>query len=111
MVKIDTNIFKDISTTPHNVPSQEFLNTDPSFSDIKVIRLKTCSYWIDYVCVFPKVSTILQKQAAFLATDNPIDSLLRSAMNFLDVNDLATVNKILEETSRLHQQQQKENAA
>jgi hypothetical protein len=32
-------------------------------------------------------------------------------MNFLDVNDLATVNKILEETSRLHQQQQKENAA
>lgn len=32
-------------------------------------------------------------------------------MNFLDVNDLATVNKILEETARLHQQQQKEQAA
>ena len=35
----------------------------------------------------------------------------RSAMNFLDVNDLATVNKILEETARLHQQQQKELVA
>jgi hypothetical protein len=45
------------------------------------------------------------RQAAILATDNPIDSLLKSAMNFLDVNDLATVNKILEETARLHQQQ------
>lgn len=55
MVKIDTNIFKDISTTKNNVPSQEYLNTDPSFQDIKVTRLKTCSYWIDYVCMFPKV--------------------------------------------------------
>jgi hypothetical protein len=87
------------------------LNTDPSFQDVKVIRLKSSAYWIDYVCVFPKISTISQRQAALLSTDNPIDSLLRSAMNFLDVNDLATVNKILEETARLHQQQQKEIAA
>jgi hypothetical protein len=102
MVKIDTNIFKDISTTPHNVPSQEFLNTDPSFQNLKVTRLKSSTYWIDYVCVYPKVPAHIQKQAAYLSTDNPIDSLLRSALNFLDVNDLATVNKILEETARLH---------
>lgn len=102
MVKIDTNIFKDISTTKNNVPSQEYLNTDPSFQNIKVTRLKSCAHWIDYVCVFPKVATISLKQAALLSTDNPIDSLLKSAMNFLDVNDLATVNKILEETARLH---------
>ena len=105
MVKIDTNIFKDISTTKNNVPSQDYLNTDFSFQDIKVTRMKSCSYWIDYVCVFPKVPVHSQKQAAILATNNPIDSLMRSAMNFLDVNDLATVNKILEETARLHQQQ------
>lgn len=111
MVKIDTNIFKDISTTKNNVPSQDYLNTDLSFQDIKVTRLKTCSYWIDYVCVFPKIPTHSMKQAALLATDNPVDSLLTSAMNFLDVNDLATVNKILEETARLHQQQTKELAA
>lgn len=103
MVKIDTNIFKDISTTKNNVPSQDYLNTDPSFQDIKVTRLKTCSYWIDYVCVFPKIPNHALKQAAHLSTNNPIDSLLKSAMNFLDVNDLATVNKILEETARLHQ--------
>ncbi len=105
MVKIDTNIFKDISTTKNNVPSQDYLNTDPSFQDIKVTRLKTCSYWIDYVCVFPQIPNHALKQAAYLATNNPVDSLLRSAINFLDVNDLATVNKILEETARLHQQQ------
>ena len=102
MVKIDTNIFKDISTTKNNVPSQEYLNTDPSFQDIKVTRMKTCAYWIDYVCIFPKVPAYSLKQAAMLSTNNFVDSLLRSAINFLDVNDLATVNKILEETARLH---------
>ena len=61
MLKIDTNIFKDISTTKNNVPSQEYLNTDPSFADVKVVRLKSCAYWIDYVCVFPKISTVSQK--------------------------------------------------
>lgn len=103
MVKIDTNIFKDISTTKNNIPSQESLNIDEGFRSIKVIRMKTCAFWIDYCSVMqPKISTHTQKQAAFLSINNPVDSLLRSALNFLDVNDLATVNKILEETARLH---------
>jgi len=55
MVKIDTNIFKDISTTSNNVPSQEFLNTDLGFQTVKVVRMKSSAYWIDYVCVFPKI--------------------------------------------------------
>jgi hypothetical protein len=38
-----------------------------------------------------------------LSTDNPIDNLLRSAINFLDVQDIATVNRIIEETTRTHQ--------
>ena len=50
----------------------------------------------------PNVPVHSEKQAAFLATNNPIDALLKSAINFLDVNDLATVNRILEETARLH---------
>ena len=33
-------------------------------------------------------------------TNNPIDSLLKFSMEFLDVQDLPSVNKILEETSR-----------
>ena len=48
MVKIDTNIFKDISTTKNNIPSQESLNADEGFRSIKVLRLKSCAYWIDY---------------------------------------------------------------
>ncbi len=55
MVKIDTNIFKDISTTKNNIPSQESLNVDEGFKNIKVIRMKSSAYWIDYVCVFPKI--------------------------------------------------------
>ncbi|CDW83349.1 UNKNOWN [Stylonychia lemnae] len=109
MVKIDTNIFKDISTTKNNIPSQDSLNIDEGFRSIKVLRLKSCAYWIDYCGVMqPQIPAHIQKQAAFLSINNPIDSLLRSALNFLDVNDLATVNRILEETARLHQAQQKD---
>ena len=108
MAKIDTNIFRDISTTKGNIPSQESLDHDKSFLTIKVIRLKQASSWLDYVCVYPTIPDYIQKQAAILSTSNPIDSLLRSAMNFLDVNDLATVNRILEESARLHQQSQKQ---
>jgi len=48
MVKIDTNIFKDISTTTNNIPNQESLNSDEGFRSIKVLRLKASAYWIDY---------------------------------------------------------------
>ena len=36
--------------------------------------------------------------------NNPIDSLTASGMNFLDVNDLASVNRINEDNALLHQQ-------
>ena len=55
MAKIDTNIFRDISTTKHNIPSQESLDHDKSFLTIKVIRLKSSSAWIDYINVFPTI--------------------------------------------------------
>lgn len=48
MSKIDTNIFRDISTSSKNIPTQESLNLDFG-SKIKVIRLKSCLSWIDYV--------------------------------------------------------------
>ena len=102
MMRIDTNIFKDISTAKHTVPSQDSLNTDPTLSSLHVLRLKSSASFLDYVCVQPRIPASLQKQAAYLSTNNPVDSLLKSAMNFLDVNDLATVNRILEETARLH---------
>ena len=36
--------------------------------------------------------------------NNPIDSLLVSAINFLDVNDLASVNRVNEDNAIMHQQ-------
>jgi hypothetical protein len=37
--------------------------------------------------------------------DNPIDTLLKTAMAFLDINDLSTISHILEDTANLHQAQ------
>jgi hypothetical protein len=50
MNKIDTNIFRDISTTKTNIPTQESLSYDNSFSDIKVVRIKAVT-WLDYVII------------------------------------------------------------
>lgn len=61
MMKIDTNIFRDISTTKHNIPSEESMHLDAGFNNIKVVRLKSSTYWLDYVCVFPKLNPVIQK--------------------------------------------------
>jgi hypothetical protein len=71
--------------------------------DIKVIRLKSCGYWIDYVCLSPTQSDWDKKQEGILNNNNPIDSLVANGMNLLDANDLSTVSKINEELALLHQ--------
>lgn len=43
-----------------------------------------------------------------LNANNPIDSLLKQAMEFLDVNDLSSISRIVEETSRTHSESQKD---
>lgn len=53
MTRIDTNIIRDISTTPNLVPDDESLAFELRNEAIKVIRLKSCAYWIDYVCMSP----------------------------------------------------------
>jgi hypothetical protein len=45
-----------------------------------------------------------KKQQAILHNNNPSDSLLVSGINFLDVNDLASVNRINEDNAIVHQQ-------
>jgi hypothetical protein len=71
-----------------------------------VVRLKSSATWLDFICLEPEMSDTLKVQQAFL-TQCPVDNLLKCAMDFLDVNDLATVNRNLEETARVHQQTQK----
>jgi hypothetical protein len=102
MTRIDTNIFRDITTTRDRVPNDESLAYELRNSDIKVIRLKSCNYWIDYVCMTPTEPEWHKKQQAILHNNNPSDSLLVSGMNFLDVNDLASVNRINEDNAIVH---------
>ena len=104
MTRIDTNIFRDISTTRNQVPNDESLVYELRNEDLKVIRLKSANYWIDYVCMLPTEQEWHKKQQAILNNNNPIDSLVKSGMNFLDVNDLASVNRINEDNAILHQQ-------
>jgi hypothetical protein len=39
-----------------------------------------------------------------LNCDIPVDSLLKAAFDFLDVNDLATVNRVNEDNSHRHRE-------
>ena len=104
MTRIDTNIFRDISTTKNQVPDDESLSRELRNDDIKVIRLKSASYWVDYISLMPNTPDWLKKQQSLLVTNNPIDTLLRSSLDFLDVNDIASVNRINEDNAILHQQ-------
>ena len=38
-----------------------------------------------------------------MSADSPIDTLLQSGMNFLDVNDIASVCRIIEDNASLHE--------
>lgn len=104
MTRIDTNIFRDVSTTPSMVPDDEGLANELRDEDIKVIRLKPSAYWIDYICMLPTEPDWYKKQCAILYNNNPDDTLTRASMNFLDVSDLASVNRINEDNALLHQQ-------
>jgi hypothetical protein len=53
MARIDTNIFRDVSTTKHTVPSDEAIQFEFKDIDIKIMRLKSAAYWIDYVILTP----------------------------------------------------------
>ena len=53
MSRVDTNIFRDISTARASVPSDQSLAYELRNSDIKVMRLKSAQYWVDYICLTP----------------------------------------------------------
>jgi hypothetical protein len=67
------------------------------------MRLKSAAHWIDYVALTPTQPEWQLKQQASYA-DQTVDSLLKTSMAFLDINDLATINHIIESTANLHQE-------
>jgi hypothetical protein len=65
--------------------------------------LKTAD-WLPYVCWQAEVPEILARQNQLLSCEeeNPIDSLLLSAFEFVDVNEATAVVRIVEESARAH---------
>jgi hypothetical protein len=61
MARVDTNIFRDMSTTKASVPSDEALESELKNVDIKILRLKSARYWIDYVALTPNEPEWSQK--------------------------------------------------
>jgi hypothetical protein len=56
MCRIDTNIFRDVSTTKNQVPSDEAINSEMKNTNIKIMRLKTSAPWVDYIALTPRES-------------------------------------------------------
>ena len=102
MTKVDTNIFRDISTQPKTIPSDDSIDYEMRNAAIKIIRMKSAHSWLCYVCLTPSRPDWLKKQHAVLSNVDATDSLLASAFNYLDVNDLASVNQINEDSATEH---------
>jgi hypothetical protein len=104
LTQVDTNIFRDISTTPDKVPTNENIQNDikDEVPSIRIMRLKSCAFFIDYICLVPDKPDWLKKQMAVIGAQDRVDTLLKSAFNYLDVNDLASVNQINEDSAAEH---------
>lgn len=101
-IRVDPNAFRDVSTTSALLPSEDSLAEEVVKQKIKVIRLKASS-WVESVISRAKEEPWYKAQCALLySEDNIIDTLLQGSMDFLDVNDLASVNMVISESSQLH---------
>lgn len=60
--------------------------------------------WLPYICWSAQVSDVLSRQNQVLSCeeDNPIDSLLQSAFEFIDVNEISAATRIVEEAAKAH---------
>lgn len=74
------------------MPTDEAINVEIRSMDIKVMRIKTVANWIDYISLTPNEPDWHVKQQALLSFDNPVDTLLKSGFNFIDINDLASIS-------------------
>ena len=70
MARVDTNIFRDMSTTKSSVPSDEALQAELRNMDLKIMRLKTAAFWISYITLTPSDPEWHQKQQAILNSEN-----------------------------------------
>ena len=102
LTKVDANIFRDISTEPDKVPNNKELTYELKDANIKIMRLKSSNSWLVYCILVPAKPDWLKKQSSILSNTDKVDSLLTNAFNYLDVNDLASVNQINEDSAAEH---------
>lgn len=102
LTKVDANIFRDISTEPEKIPTNKELTFELKDANIKIMRLKSTNSWLVYCILTPKIPDWLKKQNSILSNTEGSDTLLKNAFNYLDVNDLASVNKINEDSAAEH---------
>lgn len=102
LTKVDANIFRDISTEQEKVPTNKELTFELRDANLKIMRLKSAHSWLGYCILVPATPDWMKKQNAILGSCGIVDSLLKSAFNYLDVNDLATVNQIKEDSAIEH---------
>ena len=87
MLRVDPSIFRDVATNSASCPSEESLGDEVARLRLKVIRLKA-SPWVESVICLPKSQDWHRLQNSLLYSgDNPIDTLLEGALDFLDIND------------------------
>jgi hypothetical protein len=102
MIRVDPAIFRDISTNNALVPSEDSLADEVARLRLKVVRLKCCP-WVESVILEPNTPDWQRIQNGLLYSEhNPVDTLLEGALDFLDVNDLASVNLVIAESSQIH---------
>ena len=53
MTFIDTNIFRDVSTTKQQLPADDAIYNDLKDKSIKVMRMRTSAHWLAYVALKP----------------------------------------------------------
>jgi hypothetical protein len=103
MAKVDTNIFRDISTDKSAVPDELTLQFEFKKANLKIMRLKGCQSWLQYVSLRAKEPEWLTKQQAVISAAS-IDTLLSQAMSFIDMNDTATIARVIEDQATVHQE-------
>ncbi len=76
MTKIDTNLFKDIWTQSTGIPTQDSVMEEMFKQNVKIMRLKSAAWWIDYIALVPNIPEWLKEQQAILNHVDRLDTLL-----------------------------------
>lgn len=101
-MRTDPNIFKDVSTSSKFIPTERALNEEVDRIKLRVLRVKACP-WLEYIVLSPSIEDWQRRQEAMLfAEENPVDTMFKGAMDFLDVNDLSSVTQVISEAAATH---------